>query len=310
MKKPNIFKLFGLIAVVLVVVLVAQNLIERRPGETSYALTSSPPARPVPGGSETSESTDSVARRAYSHDRSERPEQPRRDPFLEHTSLHEMHAQLMADGEMTEADVALNTLEWIDSCRWSAFNIQLIRSGRSPIGPSGPAAEVLGEFCADLIDLETASIDQAAWEEAAEGAVNRFFELEKTDPDAALQAAIEAIFSSRSEDEIQLAVRTITRVVDLQSPFPGVSDESAAYLFQAIIPYYASLAFVCDNLGGCSGSHPLVARHCLYLEIHDGCYQPRDMYHAIEQTLTPIQYEVFLSLITQIRQMRRRFESG
>ena len=307
MEKFTIWKLFALIVVALALVLVSQYLIIRIQDES----TSSPPAPPGPVGAETSESTEPVARRAYSFDYSEGLAQPRQDPFVALGSLHEVHAALMADGEMTEADVALNVLEWIDACRWSSFSDQVTGSGRSPIGLSGPATESLREFCADLIDLEMVSVYQAAWEEAAEGARNRFVELEKEDGlDAAIQAAIDAIFSSHSEVEINHAVRTIVIRVGLRSPFPSVSDESAAFLFRAIIPYYASLAFLCDNLGGCQGDHPLVARHCLHLEIHDGCYQPRDMYHAIEQTLTPVQFEVFLSLIAQIRQMRRSLDSG
>lgn len=312
MSKAKIFMFMGLSALVLVLILAAQYMMSLHQGESIDALIASSPAQLEPEASaEKAESKNPGTQRNHTDARAEGPEEPRQDSFMALSSLHEVHAQLMADGEMTEADVAVSTLGWIDACRWSAFNDQAKGSGRSPIALSGPAAEGLREFCADLIDLEMASVYKSAWEEAAEGVRNRFIELENTDGlDAAIQAAIEAIFSSHSEVEINLAVRTITRRVDLQSPFPGVTDESAAFLFRAIIPYYASLALLCDNLGGCPGHHPLVARHCLYMEIHDGCYQPRDMYHAIEQTLTPIQFEVFWSLMNQIRQMRRDLQTG
>ena len=235
-----------------------------------------------------------------------------KDPYLHASSIDELYAQLLAEGEMTEAELAASMLDWIDACQWAADIEQSTRRPRDLLSLRGQATKRLSEFCGEVANESGNDIHayRRAWYEAAEGVHNRFYEKASAgDIDAALRAAVDAIFNSRSQFEISNALNTITFFGQLESPFPGIESDSTSLLFIGHPSIFASTALLCDNLGGCPGHHPLVARHCLLRELHNGCYQPRDIYHAIEQTLTPIQHEMFWSLINQVRRMHRQLQA-
>ncbi len=295
--------------------MVAAYFLVRDGGETSPDLTSDKPKNGQPlvhaHDFSSDDGTDSPPDLQSSTEKISEPV-AKLDPFLHSSSINEIHELLLADGEISDRELALSIYSWVDACSFSVNSLNSANQ-RPAFGLTSQAAETLHYLCSDFVEEMSGDVHtyREAWIEAADGLKNPFFEqANRGDMDGALKAAVEAIFRSRSEVEILSAVNTIVFHAELDSPFPGVSPESVAPLFQGPLTYHVSLAFLCENLGGCSGSHPLVARHCLSLERHDGCYQPRDMYHAIEQTLNPIQYELFLSLMTQIRQMRRRLESG
>ena len=233
-----------------------------------------------------------------------------KDPYLHASSIDEVFAQLLAEGELTEAELAASMLDWIDACQWAVGIEQSTTRPRSLWSLRGQATKTLSEFCGEVANESDFHAYRRAWDEAAEGVHNRFSEkVVAGDVDAALRAAVDAIFNSRSEFEISNALNTIILFGQLESPFPGIESDSTSLLFGGRPTIFASTALLCDNLGGCLGHHPLVARHCLLTELHSGCYQPRDIYHAIEQTLTPIEHELFWSLINQVRRMHRQLQT-
>ncbi len=238
----------------------------------------------------------------------ERVDPPRVDPYLESPSVFDMATQLLVEGELDEPGMASTMMVWSTPCRRAVQFAAQADRGQAAFGLSKEASQALDEFCGELADDMDGDAEgySQAWMESAEEHVNPFWEIaERGDLGAAVKAAIEAIYRSRNEMEILQALSVVIHYGDLESPFAGVDREAIAHLFSWRIMSDAALALLCDNLGGCAGNHPLVARHCLQMEWHDGCYRPHDIYHAIEQTQTPIQQTVFWTLLNQIATMRR-----
>lgn len=248
------------------------------------------------------------ARESVSGHPQERLEPSLTDPYLESPSLFEMVSQLVAENELNESDLASTMVVWSVPCRRAAQFADRTGHDQPVFGLSREASQSLGEFCGELaedMDGDAREYSQA-WLEATDE-VNPLWDMvERGDLGAAVKAAIETIYRSRNEIEILQALGVIIHLGDLDSPFAGVDREAVVHLFGWRVMSDAALALLCDNLGGCAGNHPLVARHCLQMEWHDGCYRPHDIYHAIEQTQTPIQQTVFWSLLNQTATMRRR----
>ncbi|QOC22306.1 hypothetical protein IC757_15000 [Wenzhouxiangella sp. AB-CW3] len=233
------------------------------------------------------------------------------DPLLEDQSIYDVARDLLAKGELSEPDMAMMMLDWIDACSRSDQIKRRAASGRPGSGLMAHSADRMGNIC-DELAMDVGSDRQAcmeAWREIAfeEGTKNPFIDqAEDGHMNIALSSAAEAAFESLNYHQIFAALAAIVISGELESPFPDIDPESAQFLFSGRIKQDAALALLCENLGGCSGDHPLVVRHCLGVKRHDGCYYPRDVYDAIEQTQTPIQQTVFWSLLNQVNGIYRK----
>lgn len=229
------------------------------------------------------------------------------DPYRERATLDSAIDQMVASGQMDEVDAAAVLLNWADPCSRAVGFSERAARGRNSFGLSATFAERIEAFCRQTHDdfRDDWPAYKEALVEAASARYNPYMEqAERESVSRAMAAALETVSRSVNEAQVLNALTTIVTHTELESPFPGVDNDSVRPLFQGRLLYHdLPLAIICENLGGCGADHPLVARHCLALEMHDGCYQPRDIYHALEQTQTPIQQSLFWALKDQIRTM-------
>ncbi|QOC21814.1 hypothetical protein IC757_12325 [Wenzhouxiangella sp. AB-CW3] len=93
---------------------------------------------------------------------------------------------------------------------------------------------------------------------------------------------------------------------------PISSDPDTLVYYTPMMTWLVGKALICAELGGCRGQHhPMVLRHCVsMIESSPGCYQPIDIFDAIYQTSTPIEYKAFTAfyeqVATQLAMYRRR----
>lgn len=233
----------------------------------------------------------------------------RPDPYLESSSVFEMASMLIEEGQLDEMTMGSMMSVWANVCRRAVGLAAHARDKDKELYLSGEPSRMLEGFCSEMAE-EVGRDSWAyarAWEDVTGEEVNPFEEMvERGELDAVLKAALDVLYGSRNEVEIFHALNAIFHVGNLESPFPEVAQESIHHLFTERIQYDATLVFLCRNLGGCSGEHPLVARHCLLFELHDGCYRPRDIYDALQQTQTPLQQIIFWSLLDQIAALYQR----
>ena len=229
------------------------------------------------------------------------------DPYRKMPTLEAAIDEMIASGDMDDIDAAAVLLNWADSCfRAVGFSERAAR-GHSMFGLTARFANRIHAFCRDIDEdfIGDSRAYKEALEDIASERLNPFMQqAEREGVDLAVAAALETVSRSVNEAQVLNALTTIVNYKEFESPFPGVDNAAVRPLFQGRLLYHdLPLAIVCDNLGGCGSEHPLVARHCLAKEMHDGCYQPHDIYHALEQTQTPIQQTLFRAFRDQIRTM-------
>jgi hypothetical protein len=226
------------------------------------------------------------------------------DPYRKMPTLEAAIDQMVSSGDMDDIDAAAVLLNWADSCFRAVGVSDRAARGHSVFGLTATFANRIHAFCRDI--EEDFDGDSRAYKEALEDIaserLNPFMQqAERDGVNLAMAAALETVSHSVNEAQVLNALTMIATHTELESPFAGVDNLSVRPLFQGRLLYHdLPLAIVCDNLGGCDANHPLVARHCLLLEMHDGCYEPRDIYHALEQTQTPIQQTLFRAFKDQI----------
>lgn len=233
-----------------------------------------------------------------------------RDPYRGEASLLAVMSELIRQGEIEPQHMRDEFWFWSDICDEAPFFSGEAHAMLQMAGSAQDTVRQLEVFCNELTAWEEERQpegDQALeWE--PRDLFGEYFDVkEREGQDAALRRALEVITYSRSEAQIFSALLYVIHSGALDSPFPGVSSNSLQLVWQGKVLVAAYSAVLCDNLGGCSANHPLVLRYCLIPDFQPACYHPRDIYHAIEQSLTPIQHILFWSLLNQIDALRRRY---
>lgn len=167
----------------------------------------------------------------------------------------------------------------------------------------------LRDFCLDFAVPESASSEELASHGGWSSPVpyELAWTLEHEGSDRAKEqsmAMLDRGLRQFNEGQVRYVLQFLAGVKGmLRSPYAGDSRNYSVRFIK--IADTAAAALLCQELGGCQGGdHPIVLRECVKALDRDAwCLEPRDIHEAIYQTLTPLEFGLFQSMLDQVNAM-------
>ena len=170
----------------------------------------------------------------------------------------------------------------------------------------------LSELCSDFslqneldtLDFALENVNKPSLINVQKNKLERDLVLKNDGEEAVLKLIATQISNSLKRLDESSLYEPLWYLADKKLISSPIHDEevNSHVLYFNVIQETASV-LLCQSIGGCIGSgHPMVLRQCLNAKSNRGsfCYKPYDIYDATYQILSPLQFQAFESMLTEL----------
>lgn len=225
----------------------------------------------------------------------------------------------------TEQAALQNARNWSNACskaRQLNLGRDVPRESLVDFGQSFVDLIPFAEYCSSLVDAETGMISKelrGALLEATKGTQGEdphwdgMESLIRDDKDLAQEILVSQLNRALLNFDEAYVIASILYLLRpeteaIQTTLQGhleVSHMQYSGLVESV-----AMTLLCQHHGGCSGAdHPMVLRKCVeaFASNGVGCFQPQNVFEAIDQTLTPVEHMLYRNLLDQVNSKLRAY---